>query len=354
MELGALEARFDEILGAPTAPEAAPTGEARAVRVGRSREGRSIDAYRFGRGSTRVSLLGGCHADEPVGPRLLQCLTAFLASLDPEDPLLTELDWWIVPHINPDGAIHNAPWQHPGATQYRLSEYLPGRVRELPGDDIEFGFPRDIADEARPEPTAVARWWATSLRPFAVHVTLHGMSFAAGPWFLIEPTWVDRCGDLMEHCSARTTELGYALHDVERHGEKGFKRIAPGFATRPSSRAMRTYFIERGDPDTAGRFRPSSMEHVRSLGGDPLTLVSEMPLFLLPDVGVELGPPDPRLEEWRAWLEEWTVRLAGGAPPESIDEEARAAGVVPMPVIDQMRLQWALVSAAITAVRPAS
>ena len=352
----ALEARFEDILAvARTAPGEDPSPrKAPAVTVGRSREGRPIQTHRFGQGTTRVSLLAGCHADEPVGPRLLGCLAEYLARLEPDDPLLTEIDWWIVPHINPDGAVRNAPWQHPGAMEYRLSEYLPGRMRELPGDDIEFGFPRDWGDEVRPEPSAVARWWATSLRPFDLHITLHGMSFAAGPWFLIEPAWVDRCAGLMDRCSARTAELGYTLHDVERRGEKGFNRIRPGFATRPDSRAMREYFVQRGDQDTAARFRPSSMEHVRRAGGDPLTLVSEMPLFVLPGVGEELGPPDPRLEAWRTDLEEWTTRLATGAAPEHIEDEARAAGLFAMPVIDQMRLQWALVSAAIATVTATS
>ena len=354
MEYAALEARFEDIVAVEgTTPDGAPRKrEAPAVAVGRSRQGRPVHAYRFGRGSTRVSLLAGCHADEPVGPRLLGLLTEYLAGLAPDDPLLTELDWWVVSHINPDGAVRNAPWQHPGAEAYRLSEYLPGRVRELPGDDIEFGFPRDWGDEARPEPTAVAHWWATSLRPFDVHITLHGMSFAAGPWFLIEPSWVERCTALMDHCAARTVQLGYKLHDVERGGEKGFHRIRPGFATRPDSRAMREYFLQRGDHDTAARFRPSSMEHVRACGGDPLTLVSEMPLFVLPGVGEELGPPDPRIEAWRADLDAWKARLAAGEAPEEIDDEARAAGLFAMPVLDQMRLQWALLSAAIATVAP--
>ena len=52
---------------------------------------------------------------------------------------------------------------------------------------------------------------------------------------------------------------------------------------------MSEYFMAAGDPVTASLFRPSSMETVRSLGGDPLTLVSEMPLFITPGVGEVLG-----------------------------------------------------------------
>ncbi|NIR44032.1 MAG: hypothetical protein GWN99_13410, partial [Gemmatimonadetes bacterium] len=58
-----------------------------------------------------------------------------------------DYEWWIVPHINPDGAERNRAWQHEDADAYDLGAYLSYAVRELPGDDIEFGFPRDAGDE---------------------------------------------------------------------------------------------------------------------------------------------------------------------------------------------------------------
>ena len=57
------------------------------------------------------------------------------------------------------------------------------------GDDIEFGFPRDVDDDgARPENRAAYDWWRSAGGPFAVHVTLHGMGIAAGPWYDNLPT----------------------------------------------------------------------------------------------------------------------------------------------------------------------
>lgn len=343
-----VEARLAHIADVATA---APPPRS-ALEIGRSREGRPVTAARLGWGATRISLLGGCHADEPVGPRLLARLIGALEALPPDDPLLTDIEWWILPHINPDGAARNAGWQRPDAASYRLSDYLVGVRRELPGDDIEFGFPRGPDDDgARPEPAAAAAWWDTGDGPFHVHATLHGMAFAAGPWFLIEPAWVERAAPLMARCRRRVAELGYRLHDVERRGEKGFHRIARGFSTRPDSAAMREHFLARDERETAARFRPSSMEHMRSRGGDPLTLVSEMPLFLLPGVGEELGPPDPVAERWRERIADWGRRLESGEDAATVDSEARAAGLREMPVGDQMRLQWALVAAAIDLVR---
>ena len=321
-------------------------------RIGRSRGGRAIRAFRLGRGSRRISLLAGSHADEPVGPRLLRRVAGYLSGLVSGDPLLAECEWWIVPHINPDGAERNRAWQREGADAYDLAEYLANVVREPPGDDIEFGFPRDASDrEARPENRAVCDWWRRADGPFSLHVSLHGMAFGAGPWFLIEPAWRDRFDRIREICVPAVAELGYNLHDVDRRGEKGFFRLERGFCTRPDSRYMRQHFIALGDPDTAALFRPSSMEAVRALGGDPLTLVPEMPLFITPGVGESLGPPDPVAEHWKRLLEGWRADLRGGATAAELAAAARARGLRAMPVRDQMTLQWTFIAAGLEQIR---
>lgn len=330
-----------------------PAGRPPLSPVGRSREGREILGGVFGgegRGALHVSLIGGCHADEPVGPAMLRRLSAFLAALPPDDPLLAGATWYIVPHVNPDGEARNAAWSeatlpavdHRGAEDriYDLPLYLRQAVREKPGDDIEFGFPHGADDaEARPENRALASFLAAGA-PFHLHGSFHGMAFATGPWFLIEHAWIERTGELRQALRERVRSLGYELFDVDRGGEKGFHRIDEGFTTRPDSVSMRRYFEERGEPATAALFRPTSMEHVRSLGGDPLTLVSEMPLFLRPLEEGETGrPDDPRFRAWRE-------RLAF-LGDEEIRHESGARG---MPIRDQMRLQLAFLDEALAAV----
>ncbi len=314
--------------------------------IGLSREGRDIRAFRFGTGTTRVSLIGGCHADEPVGPRLLRHLCAYLSTLPPNDPLIEQYDWWIVPHVNPDGEAVNSAWYDGDDVIYDFGRYSRHVVRELPGDDIEFGFPKGEDDhDGRPAPRAVYDWWRTSTDAFALHASLHSTGFAAGPWFLIEEAWKDRCELLKERCADRVTALGYVLHDVERNGEKGFVRLGRGFTTRPDSRYMRKHFLELGDEETASRFRPSSMETIRSLGGDPLTLVSEMPLFITPGVGEELGPPDPVLELWKERRVRWRAAAQTEERAAAVAREAQEAGLRAMPVRDQMILQWTFIVA---------
>ena len=333
---------FDRIIGCENPP---PPGE----EIGRSRRGRPVFAYRIGRGPLRVSLIGGCHADEPVGPRFLGRLVRFLAGPSGSE-LRRAATWSVIPDINPDGAERNAAWQTTGAVRYDFVSYLRHRVRELPGDDIEFGFPHGEDDlEARAENRAAWEFWRADA-PYHLHVSMHGMSVAAGPYFLVERSWWPRLGEMARALTREVEGAGYTLHDVERHGEKGFHRLGRGFCSRPDSRAMRRHFLDLEDPGTAARFRPSSMEAVRSLGGDTLTLVTEMPLFITPGVGAELGPPDPVLMRWRERIAGWEARIRAAARVEAeVRGEAERAGLRAMPVRDQMRFQWAFIRAGLAA-----
>lgn len=325
--------------------------------IGRSRKGAPIHAHTIGSGPLRVSLVAGCHADEPVGPRFLQRLVRFLAGEDGA-ALRRAATWSIIPHINPDGAKANAAWQIPGAPLYDFADYLRHRVRELPGDDIEFGFPRgENSGGARPENRAAWEFWRAGA-PYDLHVSMHGMGVAAGPYFLVERSWWPRFGDAAAALTREVEAAGYTLHDVERHGEKGFHRLGRGFCSRPDSRAMRRHFVALDDPATAARFRPSSMQAVRKLSGDTLTLVTEMPLFITPGVGEELGPPDPVLLRWRERIAEWDAQVARGdrttgRAESEVRIEAGETGLRPMPVRDQMRFQWALIREGMRAVRAA-
>src|SRR5215217_7302836 len=206
--------------------------------IGRSREGRDILGAVLGSGPRHVSLIGGCHPDEPVGPAMLRRLVSHLSSR-PD----TRYTWYIVPHVNPDGEARNAAWSEPGLREgtFDLGLFLRHAVREKPGDDMEFGFP-----DGRPENQAVADFLAGGA-PFILHGSFHSIAFAPGPWFLLEPAWVDRTASLRNALRERVRALGYGLFDVDRGGEKGFWRIDEGFTTRPDSRSMIAWFEERGD-----------------------------------------------------------------------------------------------------------
>lgn len=361
----------DEVLA--TTGAARPAGHV----VGRSRKGRPVLGWVFGDGPRSVSLIGGAHADEPVGPEMLARWVTFLSRLPTSHPLLTEWRWRIVPHINPDGAAVNGGWpamtmpvadgRGESAWGYRFSSYLESVVRERPGDDLEFGFPTGAAGSGkRPQVRPEAQGVAAFLRegaPLRLHGSFHSMAFAAGPWFLLDRDWIDRTVVLRRTLTRMVRKTGYRLHDVDRGGEKGFLRIAEGFCTRPDSVAMRRYFEEQGDLETASLFLPSSMELARSLGGDPLTIVSEMPLFLVPAKAPDApegtadaieatgkGPPLPvDLPSRRRFLL-WAHRLRRERGGPALDRAVAALGIRPMAILDQMRLQLAFLNEALRSV----
>ena len=342
-----LDIDIERVLDGPARPSDRGRQE-----IGRSREGRALFGYRFGHGPRRLSLIAGCHADEPIGPAMLDRLAAWLQTLDDRDPRLEGASWRLVPHTNPDGEAKNEAWTAglgPVATWTNsevavdLESYLRHVVREPPGEDLEFGFPRSDDDHgARPEALAIAAFLDDG-GPYDLHGSFHGMAFAAGPWFLIERAWIDRTFAMRDSLRSLVASRGYTVHDIDRRGDKGFERIDRGFTTRPDSRAMQAHFKALGDEAMASLFRPSSMEFVRSLGGDAFTLVSEMPLFLLPEQAFPADQPVhvPATKK---------LRLAAARGSRELERTVQEEKVRAMPIRDQIFFQLSFLDAALDAI----
>ncbi len=300
--------------------------------IGHSVGGQPLYGYCLGVGEKHVSIVAGSHADEPVGPMTAQALPVLLEAHFPD--ALEQFRFHVVPQINPDGADRNRPWfGHPPA----FADYAEGVRREPPDQDVEFGF--ENTPEARPECRAAMAFLRQGA-PYAAHFSLHGMPFAEGAWWLLSSAWAAQSTALMDALEEFCRELGMPLHDIDRRGEKGFTRLRPGFSTTPTSTAMRAFFSERGDAEMASKFRPSSMEFVASLGGDPLCMVSEVPLFLLTK-----GPStleDPVFLRFRDALEAAQV-LGGEEQSQARASLAANYGVDPVPLERQMRLQLAMI-----------
>lgn len=314
---------------------------AHCVRVGESEEGRPINGVVLGRGNRHVSLLAGNHADEPVGPDFLRrFVMVVLNRPDEYSALLSAFRFFVIPHTNPDGAFRNRTWRQAWGGSGRpapgddaggiVTEYLRHAVREPPGRDVEFGFP-----DMRPENRAVAAWLREH-GPFVLHGSLHGMGISAGALLLIEKNWGYRAALLQERFRQAAQAEDLPLYDRNRQGEKGFFYLAPGFWTTPEGSAMRAFFEARGDKETAALFRSSSMEYVRSLGGDPLCYVTELPLFVVGDM-----PPERGSQQIISALR---LRIAQG---KDVDEDIKQLGLRILPLASALRMQLRTLSAAL-------
>ena len=282
--------------------------------LGTSEEGRPLYGVVLGRGPHTVSLIAGAHADEPAGPETLR--TFVLEGLCRRGAfagVFERFRFVVVPHVNPDGEARNRPWI---ARWPSLEAYLREAVREPPGRDLEFGFP-DMRAENR-----IVAAFLREHAPFALHMSLHGMGIAEGAMLLIERHWAFRTQPLRDAFVRAVREEGLGLHDHNRKGEKGFFWIEPGFTTTPEGEAMHCFFHALGDDAMAARFHDSSMEFVRSLGGDPLCLVTELPLFVVRAREEPPEPPPPGVPRtylaFRERLPELRRRLATGTPAEEL------------------------------------
>lgn len=280
--------------------------------IGLSRGGRIMYGLIIGTGPHKVSITAGAHADEPLGPITASIVASWLLAGGRRD--LTEtFTFYICPQVNPDGSAANESWF---SDPLDLLRYIKHVQREAPGDDIEFGYPGNGLPALRPENEAIA----TFLReggPYVYHASLHGMAVAEGAWYLIGKEWVERTRTLRTRLAQITARAELGLHDIERHGDKGFTRIAPGFCTTPTSSGMREHFLKKGDETTAARFHLSSMEFVQSLGGDPLVMVSELPLFLVGNAEERRteeapAPGSTAYEQFRAVLPEARAHVEKG------------------------------------------
>ncbi len=308
----------------------------RIERIGRSEDGRDLLAAVVGTGPHAVSLIAGCHADEPVGPETLTALVEGLAN-EAYAPLLERVRFCIVPHANLDGEAANRAWI---AAWPDAAAYFRDVVREAPGRDVEFGFP-----DLRAENRAIAAFMAAHA-PLALHLSLHGMGVSEGALLLIERHWAGAPTEpLRTAFTAARDAAGLPPHDHDRAGEKGFFRLGPGFATTPEGAMMRRHFHSLGQPEEAARFRKTSMEHARALGGDPLCLVTELPLFRLP------RRPEAFTGTPSAYLAFQQARPALRAALQAGEADAlRPWQLTPLPLGTAMGLQLAALDAGLRAV----
>ncbi len=295
-------------------------------KIGESEEGRPIAGIRVGTGAKSVSLISGAHSDEPVGSETLRTLILGLtADRDENSALLKEHSFFIVPHVNPDGEIRNSTWMEEWPD---VSAYIRGAFREPPGRDVEFSYP-----SRRPENRVVSDWLSQH-GPFALHVSLHGMGFSDGAMLLIERNWTYRTEHLQSGFIAAAANAGLRMHDHNRKGEKGFFNVGAGFTTTPEGAAMRNYFRSHGKNDVAELFGDSSMEFVKKLGGDPLCLVTELPLFV---VNGEAEPGFPKAYlNFKADLPKIRIAVEKG---RGIETWSDRYGLSPLPIETAVSLQ---------------
>ncbi|PCJ62510.1 MAG: peptidase [Planctomycetota bacterium] len=306
-------------------------------KIGNSRDGQPMFGVKCGVGKRKVSLIAGCHADEPVGPMMLIFLCQWLSNHNLSKALLNEWTFIIIPQMNPDGALKNNSWME---LPLSFSHYFENAVRELPGDDIEFGFPETASTLVRPE-NKNASTFLSQFGPFDAHFSLHSLGVGGGVWYLIGDNHGKSSQHLREVLKKETLLMNYDLLNIDRFGEKGFTRLDEGFSTSPTSVKMKEYFLARDDKVMAAKFHWSSMEFIKSLGRDPLMLVSEVPNFISPHLNDLLTKEDFNK---KIKFEEARIKAFNNQDKEkAINDFLKEYEVKSMPSVSQMSLQFKMI-----------
>lgn len=308
------ETQITELLRQSNSPEVRTS-------LGKSEQGRPLNVFHFGRGETKVVLMGGAHSDEPVGPETLRLLChIFIRYPDQFDELFSRFQFFIFPHINPDGEAVNWKWIEDWPD---IKSYLTNVYREEPGRDVEFGYP-----SLRKENLLISSFLSEHA-PFHLHLNLHGMAYSEGAMLLIDKYWMDRTQNLQNEFLQKIKALELPLHDHDRNGDKGFRYLGPGLNTTPESVAMRQHFRERGDENTARLFHMSSMEYIRSISEDPLSLITELPMFHVKQKNLPSGKKgEPR--DYLAFKEIVPKLKAHIEQGKDIEKELNKFSIIPL------------------------
>lgn len=316
--------------------------------IGHSQAGYKLFGIKIGNGNLKASIIAGCSADEPVGPYMVKCFLAWLKQSASGNELLKKWTFYIIPQMNPDGALRNKSWTE---LPLSLMMYLEKSKRDLPSEDLEFGFPgSNSSNNIHPENKAAAEFLGPH-GPFHAHFSLHNLIVGGGAWFLIDKKHSNDSFQLQAKLKGIAEKLNVPLYDIDRKGEKGFVRLSAGFSTTPSSAELRKYYQEHSHPDWAENTHLSSMDFIENLGGEPLSLVSEIPMFYSLKIRSVKTPEELKLKHFfQSELLKCAKALQAG-DRELYERIMLEWNIQPISFKDQIRIQFRTILCALAEIK---
>lgn len=248
--------------------------------AGSSVNGMPIHHVRFGHGALRALIVGGPHCMEPIGSL---SVTNLLAILESENRALqaADVEWHVVPCIDPDGALLNEGWTlQPFAAERFLRNFY---LQPLP-DGVDTSFPiryKRLAMDNQPSPeAAVLKGLIEKIQPdffFPLHNTLAG-----GVFYLTSQ-------DLGPKCYARLHRMLDRYDMPVRTQPQYSEFLAKLYEGVVENYSIRKHydFFERtmAHPEEVFQhqgFGGSSWDYLEEIRPEALTFVAEMGYFRHP------------------------------------------------------------------------
>jgi hypothetical protein len=263
-------------------------GRSKGFRIevaGKSRNGRPIHHVRFGSGRVKALLVAGPHCMEPIGS-----VTVFdlLTLLERGTPTLLQADveWNIVPCIDPDGAVLNEGWTQKA---FSLDNHMRSFYLQPLAEGVDTSFPvryKELAIEREPSTEAgVLKKLLDRTRPdfyFPLHNT-----FAGGAFY-----YANR--DLGSACYREIHRLLDAHRFPVRSQPQYSEFLAPLAEGILEMYTVRKHydFLEKTLPRPADFFLnqgygAASWDYLDEIKPEALTFVAEMGHFRHPSYGSE-------------------------------------------------------------------
>jgi hypothetical protein len=143
--------------------------------AGSSVNGRPIHHVRFGKGTVKALFIGFPHAMEPIGGLTVSSLLMLLQQSQ-RQLLDADVEWHVVPCIDPDGALLNEAW----SLNFTFDNLLKNYYMQSPRDQADMSFPisyKKLVVNQPSQEARVLRRVIDSVRPdfyFSLHNTRFG------------------------------------------------------------------------------------------------------------------------------------------------------------------------------------
>lgn len=265
----------------------------RVAIAGTSMAGRPIHHVATGAGAVKALFVGFPDSNEPIGGASAAALLRLLAD---NHAGLRELDveWHIVPCIDPDGAILNEGWsRHP----FDVARYMRGFHRPSAIHQVDCSFPIHYKrlDFATPSREAmILAGIIEAIRP-DFYYSLHNNSGAMGAWLLVGH---DLGSKIYERMHALLARHGIPMQSSAPMGGM-LRRYDEGIYEMVSTRAIYDKLAEiMPEPEAALGRGAMSLDHVLEVNPRALTFISELPCVTHPQ-SVALGLSDHNLRRLR-------------------------------------------------------
>jgi hypothetical protein len=240
--------------------------------AGASANGVPIHHVRFGTGSVKALFIGGPHAHEAIGS-----LTVFslMTLLHQGNRALRESDveWHIIPCIDPDGAVLNEGWSQ---KPFTLADYVRNFYLQPRSDQVDFSFPITHKKLVFDRPSTEARVLQGILdrvRPDFCF-TLHNFAPMGGTWYALSHD--------IGHCYYRQIRELLQQHHVTLQPKSvlGVGEFAEGMRHLPTMKNYYDYLEQTGgvvpEEYVQGKLGAGSHEYLLEIKPDALVFVAEL------------------------------------------------------------------------------